>query len=215
MKPRALSFPPHLGRVTLLFICLMAAFTVTFKASAQGDPTVLLQTTKGPIAIRVFTRMVPNTSASFLDLVSRGWYNGLTFHRVENWVIQAGDPHANGTGVYVDPATGQPRYLSLETNRYLRHNAPGVVAMAHGPSVNSGSCQFYITKKATPALDGSYSIFGGVVQGMDTVYNIQRGDRIISSQIIGQGVTRPRPVEPEGGGGGGGPNQGPAPDSGF
>lgn len=157
-----------------------------------GDPVVVLQTTKGPIAMRIFQSVVPYTAGNFLDLVSRGFYNGLTFHRVESWVIQGGDPNGNGTGLFYDG--GQPRYLRLETNRMLQHNAPGVVAMAHGKSPNSGSCQFYITKKPMPALNGSYSIFGGVVQGMEVVYNIQPGDRILSAEIVGgPGGGGPRP----------------------
>jgi peptidyl-prolyl cis-trans isomerase B (cyclophilin B) len=203
---------------------LVVFFTIPISGLAQGagDPVVLLQTTKGPIAIRVYARMVPNTAMNFLDLVSRGFYNGLSFHRVENWVIQGGDPNGNGTGVFVDPQSG-PRYLQLEINNMLKHNAAGVVAMARGKGANSASCQFYITKKASPALDGSYSIFGGVIQGMETVYNIQRGDRIVSAQIWGGGGGGGN----RGGGGGGGrpvarpqsgggmPQGGPSGDSGF
>jgi len=174
---------------------------------------VVLQTTKGPIALRVFTGMAPYTAQNFLELVSRGFYNGLTFHRVEHWVIQVGDPNGNGTGNFIDPQSGQPRFLRLESNRQLRHNAPGVVAMAHGKSPNSGSCQFYITKKPMPALDGSYSIFGGKIQGMDTVYNIQPGDRILSAEIASAGgfggrrAIQAAPVQRQ--------PQGPVGDSGF
>ena len=179
---------------------------------AQGpDPIVVMQTTKGTIVMRIFLGLCPQNASSFLDLVSHGFYNGLTFHRVEGWVIQGGDPRGNGTGNFVDPQTGQTRYLRLETNRNLRHNGPGVVAMAHSRSPNSASCQFYITKKAAPALDGQYSIFGGVVQGMDVVYNISIGDRILSARVIDRSDNRP-----------GGPPPGPAPqpgpqetDSGF
>ncbi len=199
--------------LTIVFALIAVALTCQQQqVKAQGaDPVVVLQTTKGPIAIRVYLSLVPNTASSFLDLVNRGFYNGLTFHRVENWVIQGGDPHANGSGVYVDPNTGQPRYIPLETNRMLRHNAAGVVAMAHSTSVNSNSCQFYITKKATPALDGSYSIFGGVVDGMNTVFNIQRGDQILSAQIVSGGPRRQRPQP----GPSGPPPGGPSGDSGF
>lgn len=177
------------GRQIFASVALIISLLATFRpAAAQGgDPVVLMQTTKGTIVMRIYTGMAPNTAASFLDLVSRGFYNGLTFHRVENWVIQGGDPSGTGNGVFVDPQSGQPRYLQLEASRYLRHNAPGVVAMAHGKSLNSSSCQFYITKKAMPALDGSYSIFGGVLQGMDVVYNIARGDRILQAEIANTG----------------------------
>lgn len=198
------------GQLCLVLLLLVVIANAAEVSAQQRDPVVCLQTTKGQIFIRIFAGMVPTTASSFLDLVNRGFYNGLNFHRVENWVIQGGDPNGNGTGVYVDPQNGQPRYLSLETNRYLHHNAPGVVAMAHGPSVNSNSCQFYITKKAMPALDGSYSIFGGVVQGMDVVFNIHPGDQILSARIVSNGQPpSPRPQTVPS------PNQSPAGESGF
>jgi peptidyl-prolyl cis-trans isomerase B (cyclophilin B) len=162
-------------------------------ANAQGgDPIVSMQTTKGPITLRIFQSMVPTTSANFLDLVGRGFYNGLTFHRVETWCIQGGDPNGNGSGDFVDPQTGRPRYLNLEINRSLHHNV-GMLAMARSGNPNSASCQFYITKARQPSLDGQYAIFGQVVDGMNTVYAINVGDRIISASIGGGsgGVMRP------------------------
>ena len=194
-----------------LLLLILSSFISHLRADAQtSDPVVVLQTTKGPIAMRVYLSLVPNTASNFLELVGGGFYNGLTFHRVESWVIQGGDPNGNGTGDFIDPNTRQPRYLRLETNQMLRHNAPGVVAMAHGKSPNSGSCQFYITKKAMPALDGSYSIFAGVLKGMDVVYNIQPGDRILSAEIVSGGSSRAGRQVPTG------PTQGgPAGDSGF
>lgn len=171
---------------------------------AQGaDPVVLMQTTKGNIAIRVYRSMAPRTAANFLDLVSRGFYNGLTFHRIETWCIQGGDPNGNGTGDFVDPQTGQTRYLNLEVTPALHHNAAGVVAMARSQAPNSASCQFYITKSAMRQLDGQYAIFGGVVDGMNAVFNMGRGDRIISAQIV------------DNGGGGGGRGSSMAPQQGF
>lgn len=173
---------------------LLTTFCLALPGDTQAnDPIVVLQTTKGPIAIRVYIGMVPNTSRNFLDLVSRGFYNGLGFHRVETWCVQGGDPRGNGTGNFVDPQTGRPRYLNLEINGNLHHNGPGVVAMARSDNPNSASCQFYITKSAVGFLDGKYAIFGGVIDGMRSVFNIRPGDRIMSAQIVGQG----------GGGGGG------------
>lgn len=157
-------------------------------AMAQGsDPIVMLQTTRGNIVIRVYRGLVPYTAGNFLDLVSRGFYNGLTFHRIETWCIQGGDPNGNGTGDFVDPQTGQTRYLNLEISPALHHNAAGVVAMARSQNPNSASCQFYITKSPVPQLDRQYAIFGGVVDGINVVRSIGRGDRIISAQIIENG----------------------------
>ncbi len=78
------------------------------------------------------------------------------------------------------PGTQQPRILPLETNPCLKHNAAGVVAMAHFPkNPNTASCQFYITLAAEPQLDGDYSVFGGVLPpGMDVVNKIVKGDKM-------------------------------------
>ncbi|HEY9714144.1 MAG TPA: peptidylprolyl isomerase, partial [Chroococcales cyanobacterium] len=127
---------------------------------------------------------VPNTSRNFLDLVGRGFYDGLTFHRVETWCIQGGDPNGNGSGDFRDPQTGAPRYIPLEINRNLVHRRPGIVAMARNKNPNSASCQFYITKGAVPSLDGQYAIFGGVIDGLNTVMAVQPGDRILSARIL-------------------------------
>lgn len=177
--------------VAFLLVLNIAVPRVALPVLAQSqDPIVLLNTSKGTIVMRIYASLAPNTANNFLDLVNRGFYNGLTFHRVEKWVVQGGDPNGNGSGLFIDPQTGQPRYLRLEASSYLHHNAPGVVAMAHSRNPNSNSCQFYITKQAAPALDGQYSIFGGVVRGMDVVYNIQIGDRIMSAEIVNPGGNR-------------------------
>lgn len=163
----------------------VAAFALaTAPAKSQSaDPVVLMETTKGPIAIRIFRRFVPNTANNFLDLVSRGYYNGKTFHRVEGWLIQGGCPYGNGRGNFVDPATGQVRYVPLEISPRLGHGQPGMVAMARSANPDSASCQFYILKQAKPSLNGQYAVFGMVVGGLNTVYSIGIGDRIISAHI--------------------------------
>jgi cyclophilin family peptidyl-prolyl cis-trans isomerase len=170
----------------LLALILSLAATQQAGLTQQADPIVVMETTKGTMAIRVYVNMVPNTARNFLDLVSRGFYDGKTFHRVETWCIQGGDPNGNGTGNFVDPASGEARYIPLEINRNLRHSAPGVVAMARSQNPNSASCQFYIVKRAMTQLDGQYAIFGGVVKGLNTIYGIRPGDRIIHAEIVNQ-----------------------------
>src|SRR5262249_41756687 len=153
--------------------------------ASQKDPLAILETSKGTITIRLFRKFAPETVANFVDLVEKGFYNGLTFHRREpGFVIQGGCPNGNGSGLYVDPATGKPKFVNLETHPSLRHNAPGVVAMARfGRNPNSASCQFYITLAACPQLDNKYSIFGGVISGMEVVRTIMIGDKILSIKI--------------------------------
>lgn len=187
------------GRILILCVILAAFHSLSFSLACRaqsGDPVVVLQTTKGPIAMRIFRGMAPDTAGNFLDLVSRGFYNGLIFHRVENWCIQGGDPAGNGTGNFVDPQTGRARFLRLEINPNLSHRQAGVVAMARARDPNSASCQFYITKAAMPMLDRQYAIFAVVIDGMNVVQQIQRGDRIISAEIVDSGIRQP-PVPQE------------------
>lgn len=164
--------------------------SVTANAAAedpqnQKDPIAVVTTDKGIITIRLFKKYAPNTVANFVELANKGFYNGLTFHRVEpGFVIQGGCPYGNGSGLYIDPATNKPRFLNLETHPNLRHNAPGVVAMARfGKNPHSGSCQFYITLAPQQKLDNQYSVFGGVMNGMDVVKQIAKGDKIQSIVI--------------------------------
>ncbi|MBX9568368.1 MAG: peptidylprolyl isomerase [Candidatus Obscuribacterales bacterium] len=154
-------------------------------APVQQDPIVVIQTTKGPITIRLFKQYAPITVANFMDLVQRGFYNGIRWHRVvPGFVIQAGCPKGDGTGGFVDPQSGKPRTVPLELHQRLRHNAPGVVAMARfGNDPNSASSQFYITLAPKQQLDNKYSVFGGVLSGMDTVQKITANDRILGMSL--------------------------------
>jgi peptidyl-prolyl cis-trans isomerase B (cyclophilin B) len=150
----------------------------------KPDPIATIETSKGEIQIRLFRQLAPKTVDNFIDLCGRGFYNGLTFHRVEpGFCIQGGDPNGNGTGVFIDPQAHISRFLPLEVTPKLKHNGPGVVAMARMQSQDSGSCQFYITLGAQPSLDMQYAVFGGVISGMSVVNNIQKGDKIVSASV--------------------------------
>lgn len=148
----------------------------------QTDPVVTLQTNKGTIVMRLFRQHAPTTVKAFLQMVKSGFYNGLTFHRVEpGFVVQGGCPNGNGTGDYIPPGQTQPRYLPLEVSPFARHNAAGVVAMARKPNNrDSSSCQFYITLGPKQQLDNQYTVFGGVIQGLDVVQRIAIGNRILA-----------------------------------
>lgn len=188
-------FVRRASQLTMLSSALVLVSFFQMSAPAfASDPVVCLNTTKGPIYIRVFLSMVPNTAGAFLDLVQRGFYSGSAFHRVESWCIQGGGPNGNPNGVFVHPESGQVRRLRLEINRNLSHSGPGVVAMARTQDRNSASCQFYITKQQSRFLDGNYAIFGGVVQGMNTVYSIRPGDGILGAEIVSDGAS-PAPQE--------------------
>lgn len=151
----------------------------------SADPTCVIETSKGRIIIRLFQKYAPITVKAFTEMANSGFYNGLKFHRVEpGFVVQGGCPVGNGTGNYVPQGSNQPRFLPLEVSPFLKHNAPGVVAMARQPNnVNTSSCQFYITLSPQPALDQKYTVIGGVLQGMDVVRSIAIGDQIISVAV--------------------------------
>ncbi len=157
-------------------------------AKSTGDAIVLMETTKGPIKLQIYKTQVPLTSHNFLELVGKGFYNGLTFHRYEpGFCIQGGDPSGNGTGNYIDPRTNKPRHIDLEIKPNLNHDAAGVLAMARSASRNSASCQFYITLAPAPFLDANYAVFGKVIEGMDAVNAIRVGDKMTKVTIADAG----------------------------
>jgi peptidyl-prolyl cis-trans isomerase B (cyclophilin B) len=134
----------------------------------------------GDIIIRLYPEVAPKTVENFQTLVSQGFYDGLTFHRViETFVIQTGDPNGDGTGGSAQNIKGEFRLNGFENN--LKH-VRGVVSMARGDDrdptttwdLNSGSCQFFIVHKTYPSLDGNYGSFGYVVSGMDVVDKIAK-----------------------------------------
>lgn len=155
------------------------------KAKMTNDPVVVMETTKGTIKIQVFKNDAPITSNNFLDLVQKGFYNGLTFHRYEpGFVIQGGDPKGNGTGGYVDPQTKSERRIPLEVKPNLKHDSAGVVAMARSNDPNSASSQFYITLGPATFLDNNYAVFGKVIDGLDSVQQLRGGDKMVKVTML-------------------------------
>jgi cyclophilin family peptidyl-prolyl cis-trans isomerase len=153
-----------------------------------GDALVMMETTKGPIKLVVYKTEVPQTSYNFLDLVGKGFYNGLTFHRYEpGFCIQGGDPDGNGTGNYVDPKTNKVRRVNLEIKPNLKHDSAGVLAMARSSDRNSASCQFYITLGQASFLDSDYAVFGRVVEGLDNVMALRKGDKMTKVTVVDPG----------------------------
>jgi cyclophilin family peptidyl-prolyl cis-trans isomerase len=136
-----------------------------------------IETNKGTITFELYEDLAPITTANFIGLAERRFYDGLTFHRVEpNFVIQGGCPLGNGTG-------SSDQKIPLEVTPNLKHGAAGAVAMARSSDPNSASCQFYITLAPTPFLDMNYAVFGRVTEGMEVVQQIRVGDQMTSVQI--------------------------------
>jgi peptidyl-prolyl cis-trans isomerase B (cyclophilin B) len=143
--------------------------------SVAAGPQVVIQTDKGTIVIELYPELLPTTVNNFIGLVEEGFYNGLVFHRVEPWVIQTGDPTGTGSG-------GSEQTIPLETHPDLS-NVRGAVGMARSMDPNSASSQFYILTQDALSLDGQYSIFGKVVEGMEVVDQIQLGDQMNSAEM--------------------------------
>lgn len=150
----------------------------TSQSAADQKLSATLETSKGTIVIQLTPDKTPLTVANFVNLVKRGFYNGLVFHRViPDFMIQGGDPEGSGRG-------GPGYRFADEFDKSLRHDSPGVLSMANaGPGTNGS--QFFITHVATPWLDGKHTVFGKVSSGQNVVDAIQQGDKITSVTIQG------------------------------
>ncbi|MCB2184060.1 MAG: peptidylprolyl isomerase [Desulfobulbaceae bacterium] len=139
-----------------------------------------MDTSKGMIKLKLFADKVPLTVASFVNLVQRGFYDDLNFHRVINdFMIQGGCPLGTGTG--------EPGYrFEDEFDPELVHDAPGKLSMANAGPATNGS-QFFITHVPCPWLDGKHAVFGEVAgqEDMDVVNSISQGDKINTVTIEG------------------------------
>ncbi len=127
--------------------------------------------------IKFFPGDAPNTVKNFIMLTRAGFYDSLTFHRVIKdppFVVQGGDPEGDGTG-------GPGYTIDAEFNN--RPHKEGTVAMARAQDPNSAGSQFYICLASQPYLDGKYTVFGEVIEGMDVVWKIEGGDTIKSIRI--------------------------------
>ena len=137
----------------------------------------LFDTARGPIKVELYPDKAPLTVANFVNLARRGFYNGLSFHRViPDFMIQGGCPEGSGRG-------GPGYRFEDETGNGVRHER-GVLSMANaGPDTNGS--QFFITHVATPWLDGKHTVFGKVIEGLDAVDKVQGGDEIKAVRIEG------------------------------
>ncbi|MEG4325783.1 peptidylprolyl isomerase [Microcoleus sp. herbarium5] len=180
----------------------------------KGRATVAVQTEKGEITVVLDGYSAPVTAGNFVDLVDRGFYDGLPFIRSEeSYVLQTGDPEGKEEG-FIDPATGKYRNIPLEVlvrdekepiygitledaGRYrdepvLPFSAFGTVAMARTETdPDSASSQFFFflfEPELTPAglnlLDGRYAVFGYMIEGKEVLEQLKQGDKIVSAKVV-------------------------------
>jgi len=147
----------------------------------ETDNTLILETTKGRVAIAMRPDLAPGHVARIKELVREGFYDGVVFHRViDGFMAQTGCPHGTGTG-----GSGQKLKAEFSAEKHVR----GTVSMARAQNPDSGDSQFFICFAESPWLNGQYTVWGKVTEGMDNVDKIKRGepvadpDRIISAKM--------------------------------
>jgi len=164
--------------ISFTFGCISAKTVgnVENNQTSEKNRIATVVTEKGTIKFELYEKEAPITTKNFIELAKKGFYDGLTFHRVEpGFVIQGGDPKGDGTG-------GSGKTIPLEINPALTH-IKGAVAMARSNDPNSASSQFYICLEDAKFLDKNYAIFGQVIEGQDVVEKITKGDKMTKVTI--------------------------------
>jgi cyclophilin family peptidyl-prolyl cis-trans isomerase len=158
------------------------------KPAKLQRPQVTITTSKGVIVLELFPNEAPRNVSNLINLAQRGFYKGLKFHRIEDWVAQGGDPLGDGSG-------GPGYTVENETNRALKH-IKGAVGMANAGRDTAGS-QFYVLKKDAPQLDnGQYTLVGIVMSGIDVIDKLAAGDVMTDIKIDLPGGYKPKAVGP-------------------
>lgn len=176
-------------------------YTPTY--TPNGDERAVIKTSKGTIVVQLFGKDAPIHVGNFVELARKGFYDGTRFHRYEpGFVVQGGDPNSKGltaeqvkkaaaSGGSYDPAkpplgTGGPGYTikgefdpAMNPNKHIQ----GALGMARSQSPDSAGSQFYFTLADTPFLDGNYTVFGRVTDGLDVMMKLGVGDEIESVSI--------------------------------
>ncbi|NEO28131.1 MAG: peptidylprolyl isomerase, partial [Kamptonema sp. SIO4C4] len=179
----------------------------------KGRATVKIETDQGPLKVRLDGYSAPINAGNFVDLVQRGFYDGLEFFQNQDFILQTGDPPGEEEG-FIDPETGEYRAIPLEVlvegeseplyqitmenaGLYLERpvlpfNAYGALALARpSDDPNGGSSQvffFLFDSELTPPgfnlMDGRYSVFGYLIEGQEVLEKLQPGDKIITAEVI-------------------------------
>ncbi|MFO0874753.1 MAG: peptidylprolyl isomerase [Phycisphaerales bacterium] len=159
------------------------------EAAADNLPRVELVTDRGRMVLELFEDSAPNTVANFVDLASKGFYDGLTFHRVlPAFMAQGGDPNSRAGGVGAKGAigTGGPGYriLGEATKPEARKHFAGSISMAHDANPDNNGSQFFICFAPAAHLNGVHTVFGRVIEGEDVLMKTQQQDVIRSAKVL-------------------------------
>jgi peptidylprolyl isomerase len=142
----------------------------------DNDDVLILQTTRGPVTIAMRPDLAPRHVARIKELVRERFYDGIVFHRViDGFMAQTGDPTGTGTG-------GSGKKLKAEFSR--EPHKRGTVSMARAQNPDSGDSQFFICFDDAPFLNGQYTVWGKVIDGMENVDGIKRGEPVVNPDKI-------------------------------
>ena len=160
------------ARVVLLVIALVYGGQAM---ATDLENTIYLDVPAGRVVIAMRPDLAPATCAQIKALVRRGFYNGLTFHRViDGFMAQTGDPKGDGSG-----GSGHPLKAEFSQEKFVR----GTVAMARTSDPDSADSQFFIMFAPAPSLDGKYTIWGEVTSGMEYVDQIKKGEPAVNGAV--------------------------------
>ncbi|MBA2266942.1 MAG: peptidylprolyl isomerase [Nitrosopumilus sp.] len=157
----------------------------------SGNNTAIIESTQGPIKIEFYPDVAPNHVKNFQDLASKGFYDGVVFHRiVPGFVLQAGDPNTKNSSIGRDTwGTGGPGYTINQEFNTITHER-GILSMARMPDPNSAGSQFFIVLNNSKFLDGQYTVFGKVTEGMEVVDKIANVTTNSTDQPMNQDLSR-------------------------
>ena len=159
----------------IFLIIIMIGYTMT--ANGNDENILLLELKSGTVTIEMKPEVAPMHVARITELVREGFYDGLTFHRViAGFMAQTGDPLGNGTG-----GSGQNIDAEFNNERHLR----GTLSMARASDPNSADSQFFICFEDAPHLNGQYTVWGQVIDGMEYIDTIKKGEGANGS-ILGE-----------------------------
>ncbi len=152
---------------------------------ADDLPRVKLETTRGTIVLELFENQAPKTVGNFVSLVEKGFYDGTAFHRViPLFMAQGGDPNSKDNNPFNDGMGGPGYTIPCECYRPdHRNHFAGSLSMAHSGRDTGGS-QFFITHVPTPHLNGKHTVFGRVIEGLDVVRSLKKGDKIKKAVML-------------------------------